>query len=165
MRKRLLPMLVLCGALFTSAEARAEGGPFGLGVIIGSPTGASIKLYLNRENAIDAALGLSVLGAGGLHAHVDYLWHPLMLARDDAFYLPLYLGVGGRVLDHSRGNNKDDDLHLGVRGVCGILFDFKRVPIDVFLEAALVIDVIVDHGDEDAGRLGLNAGMGARYYF
>jgi hypothetical protein len=48
--------------------------------------------------------------------------------------------------------------------VGGILFDFRRVPIDVFLEAALVVDIILDT-DDDVGRLGLNAGMGARYYF
>lgn len=165
MTKRLAAVLALCGALLLSTDARAEGGPFGLGVIIGSPTGASAKLYLNQTNAIDAALGLSVLGAGGLHVHADYLWHPLMLARDDAFFLPLYIGAGGRILDHHRGNNKDDDLHLGVRGVVGILFDFRTVPIDVFLEAALVVDILVDHGQDSADRLGLNAGMGARYYF
>src|SRR5688572_28336210 len=95
MIKRLLPVLALCGALLASSSARAEGGPFGLGVIVGSPTGVSAKLYLNRTNAIDGAIGLSVLGAGGLHVHADYLWHPLMLARDDAFFLPLYIGAGG----------------------------------------------------------------------
>jgi len=169
MIKRLLPAVVACGilaggSLVDGAKARADGGPFGLGIIIGSPTGVSAKLYLNQQNAVDAALGISVLGASGLQAHVDYLWHPLMLARDDAFYLPLYIGVGGRLLDHDRGNNQDNDIRIGARGVAGILFDFRRVPIDVFLEAALVVDFVLDTSDNE-GRLGLNAGMGARYYF
>jgi len=46
--------------------------------------------------------------------HADYLWHPVMLADDEAFFMPLYFGVGARLLDHDRGN-EDDDFHLGAR--------------------------------------------------
>jgi hypothetical protein len=158
-----LGLLVVAGA---ARSARAEGGPFGIGVIIGSPTGVSMKLYLDRQNAIDAAVGGALLGAGGIHVHADYLWHPLMITRDDAFYLPLYIGLGARVLGHQRSQGREDDVHVGARAVAGILFDLRRVPLDVFLEAALVVDFVFDDGDaEDHSRLGINAGMGIRYYF
>jgi hypothetical protein len=143
-----------------ASPAFAEGGPFGLGIIIGSPTGLSGKLYLNRTNAIDFAVGAAFLDSRGLHAHVDYLWHPVMIASDEAFYLPLYLGLGVRILDHDHGRD-DDDTHLGIRAPLGILFDFKRVPIDVFAEIALIIDIVDEHDD----LLDLNAGIGIRYYF
>lgn len=143
------------------SSAHAAGGPFGLGLIIGSPTGLSGKLYLNRQNAIDFAVGGAFLNSHGVHAHVDYLWHPVMLATDEAFSLPLYFGVGGRLLSHDRGNDHDDDFHLGVRVPVGIVFDFKRVPIDVFIEIALVVDLLVDHDS----RVDLNGGAGVRYYF
>jgi hypothetical protein len=161
--QRLLGILVIvCTAALALAPRRAaaEGGPFGLGLILGSPTGFSAKLYLNRRNALDFALGFSFLNRRGVAAHVDYLWHPVMLADDEAFFLPLYVGVGARILDHDRGND-DDDLHLGARAPAGILFDFKAVPLDVFLEVALVVDIIQDHGDV----IDLNAGVGVRYYF
>lgn len=141
-------------------RASAEGGPFGLGLILGSPTGLSAKLYLNRRNAIDFALGFAFLNRRGIALHADYLWHPVMLASDEAFFLPLYFGIGARILDHDR-NEDDGDFHLGARAPVGILFDFKTVPLDVFLEVALVIDIIQDHGDV----VDLNAGVGARYYF
>lgn len=161
---RLLGMLlIVCTATLLLAAPRrasAEGGPFGLGLILGSPTGFSGKLYLNRKNAIDFALGFAFLNRRGVAVHADYLWHPVMLATDEAFFMPLYFGVGARLLDHDRGND-DDDFHLGARVPVGILFDFKTVPIDVFLEVALVIDIIQDHGDV----IDLNAGVGARYYF
>src|SRR5688572_23975347 len=130
-----LTMIILLAPL----RARAAGGPFGLGLIIGSPTGLSGKLYLNRQNAIDFALGAAFLSSRGLHAHVDYLWHPIMLTQDAGFFMPLYIGIGARILDHDHGRDDfDDDFHLGVRVPAGILFDFRTVPIDVFLEVALV---------------------------
>jgi len=143
-----------------SERAEASGGPFGLGLILGSPTGISGKLYLNQKNAIDFALGAAFLSSNGLHVHVDYLWHPIMLTQDEAFFMPLYVGVGARILDHDHGND-DDDVHLGVRVPAGILFDFRAVPLDVFLEVALIVDFVVDHGD----HVDLNASLGARYYF
>jgi hypothetical protein len=141
--------------------ARADGGPFGLGVMVGSPTGLSAKLYMGRRNALDFALGFNFLNGRGLHFHMDYLWHPIMLSEDEAFYLPFYFGLGGRIFNHDRGSDASS-LHVGVRGPVGILFDFRRVPIDVFFEVALVIDVVHPHGDD---LVGLDAAIGFRYYF
>lgn len=163
MRGGLGVLSFLVATAFAAPDtAWAGGGPFGLGIILGSPTGLAGKLYLNRQNAIDFAVGEAFVEHDGLHIHVDYLWHPVMLANDEAFSLPLYFGIGGRLLDHDHGRNDDDDIHLGPRVPLGILFDFKRVPIDIFLEIALVVDIITDHHDD---RIDLNGGIGLRYYF
>jgi hypothetical protein len=159
-RARRLAVVSTILLALAASGARAQGGPFGLGLIIGSPTGLSGKLYLDRRNAIDFALGAAFLSSRGLHAHVDYLWHPVMLTEDAAFFMPLYFGVGARILDHDHGAN-DDDFHLGARVPVGILFDFRTVPLDVFLEIALIVDLVTDHGD----HIDLNAALGARYYF
>jgi hypothetical protein len=158
MRRAILALLLLC--LVAAGTARAEGGPFGLGLIVGSPTGLSGKVYFNKANALDFAVGEALASERGFHVHVDYLWHPVMLTQDEAFFLPLYLGLGGRIL--SRDSHEGSNLHFGVRAPVGILFDFKRVPIDVFLELALVVDLVHEHDDD---VLDLNAGAGIRYYF
>jgi hypothetical protein len=147
--------------------ARAEGGPFGIGLIVGSPTGLSMKYYLGESGqAIDAAIGAAFVGAGGIQVHADYLWHPLMLTEDAAFKLPLHVGVGVRVLDHDRGRDGPNNVHVGVRAPIGLTFDFTQIPIDVFIEAALVLDFHGDEGDSnDHFNLDLNAGVGVRYYF
>ena len=57
-----------------------------------------------------------------------------------------------------------DVFHLGARGVIGMLFEFKEVPIDAFVEVAALLDYAFSDTDGGVG-VGLNAGIGARYYF
>jgi hypothetical protein len=168
--RRWLGVAVLAVTLVVLAphrRARAEGGPFGLGIIVGSPTGLSMKYYLGDSGqAIDGAIGFAFVHSEGIHVHADYLWHPIMLTQDAAFSLPLHVGVGLRVLDHDNGRYEDDTIHVGIRGPVGITFDFTQVPIDVFLEIALILDFHEDeYRDDDNVDLDLNAGLGIRYYF
>lgn len=154
----------------TARTARAEGGDFGLGLILGSPSGLCGKFYLADRHAIDFAVGEALIGNNGIHIHVDYLWHPWVITSQAAFDLVLYVGVGGRFLDHDRGRDRDDDFHLGPRVPFGMLFDFARagVPLDAFIEIAGHLDLIFDD-DDDGGHDGLDfdlsAAIGARYYF
>ncbi len=167
----IIGLAVLAGSGVASAEQEGpEKGTFGLGLIIGEPTGIAAKLYLSNDTAIAAAVGLAIVG-DGIHASADYLWHPWILTGQDdpesKFVMPAYLGAGGRVLDHDRGRGADEDFHFGVRAVAGIMFDFKEIPLDVFVEVAGVVDYVVSSADEAHGGIGfdVNAGAGVRYYF
>lgn len=138
---------------------------FGLGLIIGGPTGLSGKYYLGDSTAIDFALGeyyrFHYHDALGIHA--DFLWHPAVLAATDPFLLPFYVGIGGRLLSHDRyRTDYNAGTHLGVRAPIGLLMDFNRVPIDIFFELALVVDFVADN-DED--NVFIDGAAGVRYYF
>jgi hypothetical protein len=151
---------------------------FGLGIMLGAPTGLSGKYFLSSDTALDFGIG-TIYGyrhRRGIHLHVDYLWHPLSLASVDAFELPLYFGIGGRLLHGDRCYRYErgfcdyyyrDYTALGVRGPIGIAFDFNNVPIDIFAELALVLDFLVDRDDryDNAIYLDLNGAVGFRYYF
>lgn len=155
--------------LATAAPAMAQGtekGAFGIGLIIGEPTGVSAKLYLSDDQAVDAAVGGAIVSRG-IHVHADYLWHPWILDTQDSFVLPAYIGLGARVLLHQRGRGENDDVHLGIRGVAGLLFDFREIPLDVFIEGAPILDFRTGDDISDHGGLGLgiNLAAGARYYF
>ena len=53
-----------------------------------------------------------------------------------------------------------------MRGVVGAVLDFRKVPLDVFLEFAGVVDYKFSDDDDEAGfGLAINAGAGVRYYF
>jgi hypothetical protein len=152
-------------------SSRAEGGDFGLGLILGSPSGLCGKLYVADTHAVDFAVGEALIGNDGIHIHVDYLWHPWMLTNQRVFDLVLYVGIGGRFLDHDRGgNDDDDDFHLGPRVPFGVLFDFSPagVAIDAFAEIGSHLDIIFDDEDDnghDGLDFDLSAAIGGRYYF
>ncbi len=158
----------------SSAEAsrpkpkRSKGGEFeankgfGIGLQIGVPTGVTGKYYLSVDTALDFAVGNYYRRSGrGINFHADFLWHPLVLGKTDSIWVPFYLGIGARILDHNRDRD-DQDLHFGVRAPFGIAIDFTNVPIDIFLELALVLDVVQD-GDHNLTDFNLALGM--RYYF
>lgn len=146
-----------------SASAQpAEKGVLGAGLIVGEPTGVSGKYYLADDRAIDLAIGGAIVGRG-IQVHGDFLWHPWVLDQQPSFALPLYLGVGGRILNHNAGGGDDEDhVRIGVRAPVGILFDFTRVPLDVFGEVAGILDY---RTQGDHVGIDINAGIGARYYF
>lgn len=138
---------------------------FGLGLMIGAPTGLSGKFFVGPDTAIDFGVGVIHYyrhRRSNLHIHADFLWHPVNLVHTEPFDLPLYLGIGARVWDFD-----DDTDHsafgLGVRAPIGIAFDFNNVPLDVFIELALVVDLFFDYGDDYAGDI--NGAIGVRYWF
>jgi hypothetical protein len=166
--RRALSLSVLALALVASAgraaaqQAGAEKGVFGIGLIVGEPTGVSAKYYLGNDTAVDAAIGAAILGRG-IQVHADFLWHPWILDRKESFVLPVYFGVGVRVLNHDSGGSSDDHVRIGLRVPVGILFDFTSIPLDVFAEVAAIADYRT--AGEHVFGIDINGGAGVRYYF
>ena len=164
--------LAICGASADPVDARprvARGRSFeanktfGLGVMLGAPTGLSGKYYLGADTALDFGVGFMryYRGRDGIHLHLDYLWHPVSLASVPAFELPVYFGIGGRFFDFDDDN--DEAYAFGVRAPLGIAFDFNRAPLDLFFELALVLDFFTGYR-EDVGA-DVNGAIGLRFYF
>jgi hypothetical protein len=144
-------------------ERGVDKGTFGIGIIAGEPTGICAKLYLKDDQAIQAAIGGAFIG-GGVQVHADYVFHPFILQTRDSFVLATYIGPGLRVINYSDGTRDGESfVAIGLRAVGGLLFDFKKVPLDAFIEVAGVGEYGFKDG-EGAG-LALNAGVGIRYYF
>ncbi len=150
-----------------SSDFRANK-EFGLGFMLGDPTGLAGKYYLGTDTALDFGLGYGgyyYRGRHGLHAHMSFLWHPVVLAKPDPFWLPLYFGVGGRFLERGYFDDRYDRRpRLGVRVPGGIMMDFNNVPIDIFAELAFIVDFIAPR-DRRRGYTGLHGALGLRYYF
>jgi len=138
-------------------------GAFGLGLILGEPTGISARYYLG-DQAIQAAVGSAFVG-GGLQVHADYVWHPWVLEKRDSFALVAYVGPGARLIQYDAGRDAADYFALGVRAVGGLVFDFAEVPLDAFVEVAGVLEYRFSDTDNGGAGVALNAGAGARYYF
>jgi hypothetical protein len=139
----------------------SEKGTLGVGIILGEPTGITAKLYVKDDQAIQGAVGSAFIG-GGLQLHADYVWHPYILQTRPSFVLPVYIGPGVRVIDYNNGRD-DSSFALGARLVGGLLFDFRAVPLDAFIEVAAVLEY--EFGAGHGAGITFNAGAGVRYYF
>ncbi len=149
MKRSLLIALTL--ALLASAAPAQDRG-FGLGVILGEPTGLSGKYWTSSNNAIDGGLAWSFRHAGFFHIHADYLWH-FPLRTETAERFTFYTGVGGRL-----GVDSHEAL-FGVRVVGGFAFWPRGTPLDIFVEVAPVVDLA------PATELSANGGIGIRFFF
>ncbi len=186
MRLYILSAVVVSVVLTVPVAARAEppAHAFGLGIELGAPTGVAAKYYLGASSgrggmvAVQGGLGaIRQWGPDGFHLHVDVVWHPAVLVNDPAFTIPFYVGVGGRILDWSgnycfydNGNRYcegDGDTDIGLRVPVGLLMDFHNVPLDVFVELAMVLDFIHVGNDTYYNHdiLSINGVLGVRYYF
>ena len=145
--------------------SNAQQRTFGAGVIIGEPTGISAKLWTSQENAFDFGLGWSMAGdwmgryngyyyrGTRVHFHMDYLWHSFDAIHSTERF-PLYYGIGGR-LNTGAGYESS----FAVRGVLGIAWLPRNTPIDIFFELVPSLQLT------PASAFGIDAGIGARYYF
>jgi hypothetical protein len=125
---------------------------FGLGIIVGAPTGVSVKYYFNEKNAIDIGIGWS-FSKEVVRLHFDYLFHFSNLIKDTIdFPFVLYFGGGVKFLF-------SNDIKIGFRVPVGLLYNFKKQPIDIFIEVVPVLDLIPDTD------FNLDAAIGGRYYF
>jgi hypothetical protein len=141
-----------------SANAFAQD-KFGLGVILGEPTGLSLKYWLGKEHAIDGAVAWSYSENDSLQLHTDYLVHNYDVFNTDE--LPFYCGLGARLKfkeDDGRGRNENHAI-FGIRIPLGVTYVFDDAPVDLFFELVPVLDLAPDV------ELDVNAAIGLRIYF
>jgi hypothetical protein len=158
---RTLWMLLGVCALFALAlptHAQAQRRDFGLGLVIGDPTGLSVKGFLDDRQAIDGALGFGFIGDDHISLHADYLYH-FDIKRWDIAMLDLYIGVGPKLGLHDHGPRDNTHILLGARAPIGLALTFLEAPFDIFLELAAGL-WLVENVD-----LYLDAAIGGRYWF
>ncbi|MDD8018800.1 MAG: hypothetical protein PHP42_10545, partial [Bacteroidota bacterium] len=92
-------------------------------------------------------------GGRNVHFHMDYLWHSFEVIQSSERF-PLYYGIGGRM-----NSGPGYDGSVAVRGVFGIAWLPNNTPMDVFLELVPSLQLTNSSG------FGIDAGIGARYFF
>jgi len=156
----MLAHLMFC-VIGTSCIAQEK---FGLGIIVGEPTGVSVKYWLTDNRALDGAAAWSLSNDDEFQLHVDHLWHNYNFFTLHADGMPsIYYGVGGRVRfednDNGRGKEKDDETRVGIRIPVGLSYLAGGAPIDIFVEIVPILEIAPDTD------LNLDAAIGLRYYF
>ena len=143
---QILVILVVISLSSTYAQKS-----FGLGIILGEPTGLSAKLWTGSANAFDFGAAWSFKGCGDLLLQADYVWHS-SLTKASSGGLALYYGIGGRVVF-------SNDPDVGVRIPVGLDYIFSSAPIDIFVEVVPIMDFVPDTDFQ------VNGGIGIRFWF
>lgn len=131
----------------------AQERNLGIGLMLGAPTGLSAKYWLSSNNALDFGLAYSFIGNEvGFSLHGDYLYHANGFSSGNIKF-PLYYGFGARL----RAVNQSKSF-IGARGVIGLVYIDKKLPIDAFIELAPVFNLFPETS------LNMDLAIGARYY-
>lgn len=141
-------LLFLLLAFNESYSFSPKGKTFGFGIMLGEPTGLTGKYWLEKDKALAFALGNSYLG--NLRIGADYLFH---FNAFESRIVNLYAGPGMAMgLGDSGGwwykDKKEKwykdrgEIGIGIRGVCGINIVPKNSPLEIFIEAGLMIGIV-----------------------
>lgn len=143
-------ILVLIAGVF-ALNVFAQDRGFGIGVILGEPTGLSVKSWITSKTAVDAAVAWA-LHDPSLHIHADFLVHKFDLVTISEGQLPFYLGLGARV-------KLADETMFGARIPIGIDYLFEEAPLDIFFEIVPILNLV------PSTAFDLNLAIGIRYFF
>ncbi|MFW5711994.1 MAG: hypothetical protein ACOC7X_00135 [Spirochaetota bacterium] len=148
MRKLLLIGTIIFVLIGGSAAAVEN---FGLGAVVGEPTGITGKMFLSDNSAVDATLSWSFV-KDKLYVHSDYLHHIPGVFGPDVPELLVYTGIGGMI-------ELKEDPEIGVRIPLGLSYTIPDTPLELFFELAPVVLLAPET------TVDLTGGLGARYYF
>lgn len=142
-----MTMVVLLASLWSCAYGSSERGKLGIGVVLGAPTGFSVKYWQSQRVAYQGSIG--GVYKGGLMIGADYLVHENALRNRD---LPFY--YGGGIFVGNAGFGGPEYTHgsfaLGVRAAFGVDYLFPGHPFDFSVELgpALLLTPVVGMGLE-----------------
>lgn len=150
MSKYIFILVIFMQFLAMGADVAEEG--FGIGIIVGEPTGISFKSWLQQNVAVAGAVAWSFRGEDAFHVHADYLFHNSRLVKVEEGKLMLYYGIGARL-------KLQDRSRFGIRIPLGASYIVKQAPLEFFLEIVPIMDLAPDTELEG------NGGLGVRWFF
>ena len=174
----VLSLILAATVCFAPALASARSqdlNGFSLGLILGDPTGLTLRGGISEKSAIQAHFGFSPFPGDALVIMVDWTYDAWDFLRSNPTAgLLFYFGFGAKgewftgryfLYEHHGHHDLPDRSHfgLGLRGLVGLRAPFRKAPFDLFFEIAPVgITMVVP----DAGvYYDFDAAIGFRYRF
>ena len=155
LRSATLSALLLSPLLFSATKAQADGvtdNGFGVGFILGAPSGLSASLPMGPGNAVNFLLGYDLSRDANITLLGDYVWRRSDLIPVEIGKVSLYYGPGGRVM-------LADQTEAGIRAVLGIDYIFQDSPIQALFEVCPGVNIVPNT------RTSVTGGIGLRYFF
>jgi hypothetical protein len=142
----ILISLLMAFSLSNTADAQSRYSNTELGIILGEPTGISLKAWQSDDTAFDAGFAWSFGDNGSLHLHADYLWHKWLDVETGS--LALYYGLGARL-------QVADDPRFGARVPVGLQHNIPDTRLATFFEVAPLLDLVPETSFDVNGGLGI----------
>lgn len=177
----------LCAAAPASATEVGEDKIFGLGPILGEPTGGTGKVWFGPKMAFQFHAAITWWDIHRLVLFADIVWHPIEITQNRYFDLWWYFGVGGGAgirapwddhhhhdypHPHAHPEDEDDwepDPAVWIRVPFGFPFLFHKVPVEAFVEfgPTLRFEFYEDADGDDEVDLDFRGffAIGGRWYF
>jgi len=124
-------------------------------MIVGEPTGISLKAWLGDDTALAGAAAWSVTQdeeENAYHFHTDYLHHAFHVFQVEKGRMPLFYGIGV-------GVETEEETRFNARIPLGISYMFETAPVDIFFQMVPMLDLV------PSTDIDFNAGAGVQYYF
>ena len=151
MKKALL--IALIAGFMVNAAANPNRNSWGAGVMVGEPTGLSLKIWTGSARSVNLGAAWSLSNpTSHLHLHADMAFYTFSVFPVNRGSLPLYYGLGALA---QVGN----EAKLGIRIPLGINYLFAYPQLDMFFEIAPVL-LLIKETDFD-----LDAALGIRFFF
>ena len=154
--KRAISSLIAAILLIIAPFAAhcADYGGFGVGIIIGAPTGLSVKGWVGPHQAFDGAASWTTSGNDeSLYLHADMLFQkPNALHLDPSIHLDWHYGLGMAM----RFKNETE---MGLRIPIGVDYSLTEIPLEFFAEIVPVVLLAPDT------EFDFDGGIGVRIFF
>lgn len=150
----MIKKIIFVFLILISVSNFAQENKFGIGILVGVPTGFSGKLILSEMNSLDVGVGYSFSGENEkIHLYVDYIWNDAHFFKSSSSFKAFY-GIGGRVKTFDFGDNS-----MAVRIIGGVNYNPTDTKIELFFETAPTINVVPN------SNFSLEGAIGLRYFF
>ena len=153
--------LLIALALLLTVAASAQLSGTGIGLVIGEPTGLSLKSWLSGNSAVTVGAAWSFQHDGSLFLWADYTLHSFDITNSGSDRsLAFYYGIGGKAsFVDNENDNEGNDTVIGARIPLGLMIPLRHHPVDFFVEVVPTIDLAPDT------EFGVNGGIGAHLFF
>ena len=151
MRRCISSLIAVFLLLLLAAPSALPAGNsgFGLGVILGAPTGLSCKGWIGAHQAIDGAASWTTSrGDKSLYLHGDLLRQNHNALHLDPVWLDWHYGVGLAI-------NFKEDTEMGLRIPVGLDYSLTTIPMELFVEIVPVLLLTPDSSFDIDGGIGL----------
>ena len=150
-----------------------QGRQIGVGIQLGFPTALTLKYMLKPDQGIVVGVGGFTgyaYNVGAFALHVDYVYHPMILANADSagYVVTWYFGGGAELIYLGYAAPRPflgytgsfyAPFWLGARAPIGVNLALTQLPFEIYLEAAPSLLIF------PPVAFGLGIGIGGRFYF